>query len=119
MAQRIDASTQTRWLNLIRLWQRSQPKPTIREFCQRHGLSEPSFHSWRRTLRQRGLLQEFPPTPTLTPPAFVKLTVPAEPAADATAIELVLNDRRLLRVRAGFDPDTLRQLVRLLEGLPC
>jgi transposase-like protein len=119
MAQRTHASTQSRWLKLIRRWQRSRPKATIREFCQRHALSEPSFYSWRRLLRQRGLLQEPPPTPTPTTPAFVNLTVAAEPAPATTAIELVLGDRRLLRVRAGFDPDTLVQLVRLLEEPPC
>jgi hypothetical protein len=49
--------------------------------------------------------------------AFVKLTLPAEPTA-ASTVELVVGDR-LLRVRPGFDPDMLRQLVRLLEEPPC
>jgi transposase-like protein len=119
MARHPDASTQTRWLKLIRRWQQSQPQPTVRDFCQRHGLSEPSFYSWRRLLRQRGLLQEPAPTPAPPTPAFVKLTVSPEPAPATSAIELVLDQRRLLRVRAGFDPDTLVQLVRLLEELPC
>jgi hypothetical protein len=30
-----------------------------------------------------------------------------------------LNERRLLRVRAGFDADTLLKLVRLLEEPSC
>src|SRR5258706_11824013 len=105
MAQRPDAAKQSRWLELIRRWQRSQT--TVREFCQRHQVSEASFFSWRRVLRERGLLDE--PTPSRTSakaPAFVKVAMlDAEPAV--SPIELVLNQRRLLRVRPGFDADML------------
>jgi hypothetical protein len=74
-------------------------------------------------LRQRGLLHDPPapaePTQTAaTPTAFVKVTVDAVPPA-ATAVELVLSERRLLRVRPGFDPATLLQLARLLEEPAC
>ena len=80
MAQRPDASKQTRWLDLVQRWHRSQL--TVREFCERHHVSEASFFSWRRVLRQRGLLNEAadPKATKATPPssAFVKLT-PVEP----------------------------------------
>jgi transposase-like protein len=117
MAKRPDAAKQGRWLELIRRWQRSQS--TIREFCERHQVSEASFFSWRRVLRERGLLDE-PMTSKNSgeTPAFVKLTtLDAEPMA--SPIELVLNQRRLLRVRPGFDADLLLQLVRLLEEPGC
>lgn len=114
MAQRLDAGKQTRWLGLMQQWQQSQL--TIREFCQRQHISEASFFSWRRVLRQRGLLGE-PVTPATTPP-FIKLAVPQNTARDAT-VEVVLTKRRRLRVRPGFDADLLRQLVRLLEEEPC
>jgi transposase-like protein len=120
MAQHRDANKQTRWLNLIGLWQRSQF--SIREFCKRRGLSETSFHSWRRVLRRRGLLQDLPtlqePVKSSPATAFVKLTVDAEPPA-ASAIDLVLSERRFLRIRPGFDAATLRELVRLLEEPSC
>jgi transposase-like protein len=113
MAQSPDAGKQRHWLDLVQRWQRT--KLTVREFCERHQLSEASFYAWRRVLRERGLLQD-PPTESATSsnPAFVKLTVSAESAA-ASAVEIVLSDRRLLRVRPGFDADMLLQLVRLLE----
>ena len=117
MAQRPDAAKQSRWLELIRRWQRSQT--SVREFCQRHQVSEASFFSWRRVLRERGLLDE--PMPAKIPtdvPAFVKLTtLDGEPTF--SPIELVLNQRRLLRVRPGFDADMLLELVRLLEEPAC
>ena len=117
MAQRPDVGKQARWLGLLRRWQRSQA--TIREFCQRHQVSEASFFSWRRVLRERGLLEE--PTPSKASadaPAFVKLTMlDAEPSIGA--VELVLDQRRVVRVRPGFDADMLLQLVRLLEEPAC
>jgi hypothetical protein len=121
MAQHPDASKQNRWLELIGRWQQSQL--IIREFCERHQVSEASFFWWRRVLRERGLLDE-PADPKTAktackPPTFVKLT-PAEPEpTPATAIELVLGDRRVLRVRPGFDAELLLELVRLLEEPSC
>jgi transposase-like protein len=116
MAQRPDFAKQERWLELIRRWQRSQI--TVREFCERHHVSEASFFSWRRVLRERGLLDEATPSKTAVPtPAFIKLiTLDAEPCV--SPIELVLN-QRLLRLRPGFDADMLLELVRLLEEPTC
>jgi transposase-like protein len=119
MAQHPDASKQRRWLALIQLWQQSNF--TVREFCQRHSVREASFFAWRRTLRKRGLFHDPPPQPrkpTPNTPAFLQLT-PAAESPTPTAIDLVLNEHRLLRVRPGFDSDTLLQLVRLLEEPAC
>jgi transposase len=119
MARHPDASKQRRWLDLMRRWHDSEL--TVREFCGRHRLSEANFYVWRRVLRERGLLQErsalHQPMPA-SPAAFVKLTLDAEPAA-VSPVELVLNARRLLRVRPGFDPAMLLELVRLLEEPAC
>lgn len=120
MARQPDARKQQRWLNLMQRWQLSQL--TVRAFCERHGLTEASFYLWRRVLHERGLLPQrtltqHQPHPNVAP-AFVKLSVFAQ-TTDAATLEVVLSERRLLRVRPGFDPDTLRQLVRLLEELPC
>jgi transposase len=120
MGRPLDSRKQQRWLDLVQRWQLS--RLTVRAFCERHGLTEASFYLWRRILRERGLLPQRTPTqhqphPSIAAP-FVKLTVAAR-TTDAATLELVLNEHRLLRVRPGFDPDTLRQLVRLLEELPC
>jgi transposase len=121
MARPPDAGKQRHWLDLMRRWQQSQL--SVRAFCERLGLREANFYLWRRRLRQRGLLPMPPaPKPHTTPApirsTFVKLTLDAAPTA-TTAIELVLNDRRLVRVHPGFDPATLRQLLRLLEEPAC
>lgn len=115
MAQRRDTGKQNRWLDLLERWQRSAL--TIREFCWRQRISEASFYSWRRVLRERGLLHDEATEPAAATPAFVKLAVDDEASA-ASAVEVVLG-QRLLRVRPGFDADMLLQLVRLLEDGPC
>jgi transposase-like protein len=112
MGHRVDLEKQANWLAQVQSWQCSQL--TVREFCRRHRLSEASFHSWRRVLRERGLLTD---GDRHAMPAFVKLVAVAEPAD--RAIELVLGERRVVRVRAGFDAAALLQLVKLLEDAPC
>ena len=119
VAQHRDAAKQRHWLDVIRRWQRSPT--TIRAFCQRHQVNEASFHSWRRVLRERGLLDErrIPRHATASArPVFVKLTTLDARPTD-TPIEVVLNHRRLLRVQPGFDADLLLELVRLLEEPAC
>ena len=118
MAHGPDGGKQRRWLKLILRWQRSQL--SVRVFCQRNHLSEASFFSWRRTLRQRGLLEDAAKTSNASSdsPTFVKLTAVDAPQP-TSAIELVLSRRRRLRVRPGFDADTLLELLRLLEDAPC
>lgn len=112
MALGVNAAKQARWLDLVQRWQRSNL--SVREFCERHQLSEPSFYSWRRALRQRGLIDE-----SVSPlaPAFVKVALDAAPTM-VSAVEVVVG-QRILRVRPGFDADTLLELVRLLEEPAC
>jgi transposase-like protein len=112
MAQRPDLGKQERWLELIRRWQRSPT--TIREFCERHHIKEASFFSWRRVLRERGLLPESPLQAEAA--SFVKLTVAPSPTTHG--VEVVLG-KRVLRVRPGFDANLLLELVRLLEEPAC
>lgn len=121
MAQHPDPVKERRWLELVQRWRLS--RLSVRAFCERHQLSEPNFYVWRRVLRLRGLIREddTPVTPSTPTPAFVKVAMAPETsanmalAAGGSAIEVVLSQGRLLRVRPGFDAEVLRQLVRLLE----
>jgi transposase-like protein len=116
MALRADASKQSRWLDFVQRWQRSTL--TVREFCQRHQLSEPSFYSWRRVLRERGLIEAQAQPAESATPAFVKLTLDSAELTAPSAVEIVVG-ARLLRVRPGFDAAMLLELVRLLEEPAC
>lgn len=111
------------WRRMVRGWRRSGL--SVRAFCRRHGLAEPSFYAWRRTLAQRDAA---PPTAA---PAFLPVRVIAEPstprapvaepaAEGGVPLELVLGSGRRLRVGVGFDGPTLQRLLALLEeGQPC
>jgi transposase len=97
------------WHTMVGRWQSSGL--SVRVFCQRHGLSQPSFYSCRRTFAVRDAATvHFAPVrivPDLTP----------EAAADAgrAGLELVLGTGHRLRVGVGFDGPTLQRLLALLE----
>jgi hypothetical protein len=88
---------------------------STRAFCAREGLSEPSFYVWRRELvrRDRGAVQATATKASAT--AFVPVQVVAELPA---AIEIVVPGGVAVRVRPGFDRQTLGQVVELLTGGP-
>lgn len=101
---------------------------TIRAYCAAHGLSQANCYRWQRVLAQRPQRRAVPrPTPphrsthppqTETLPLFVPLDLDVATATRA-ALEVVLADGRVVRVRPGFDAATLGQLVACLEGRGC
>jgi transposase-like protein len=106
-----DPRKEQHWRRLIQLWENSGL--TVRAFCARHHLSQPSFYAWRRELQQRDAATAFVPVQVETndQPARVN-SVPT--------IEVVLAGGRCIRVTPGFDSATLRQLLAVLqEGEPC
>ena len=128
MPQR-DPAKERYWRRLLHQARRSGL--TAGDFCALQGISVPSFYFWRREIerrdRQRKLTTKTAPEPTsstplpspvLTTPAFVTLAMDAG-AMLPPAIEVVVTERRRLRVRPGFDAELFRQLVRLLEEPSC
>jgi hypothetical protein len=96
------------WRRWVAEWQAS--RLSVREFCQRHGLTVASFYAWRRVLQRRAAEKA----------AFLPVQVVADAVAtQAGALELVLTDGRTVRVTPWFDAATPRQLLAVLEGRPC
>ncbi|HEV3260144.1 MAG TPA: hypothetical protein VG013_25025 [Gemmataceae bacterium] len=102
-----DPRKERQWRHWIHQWQHSGL--SIRAFCARHGLAPPSFYAWRRTLQQRA---------AATPPFVSVHVLPDELPAPSPSLEVVLAGGRCLRIPAGFDPATLRQLLAVLEEVP-
>jgi hypothetical protein len=104
-----DERKEQQWRRWIGAWRGSGL--SVRAFCARHGLSEPSFYGWRRLLERRAADR----------PAFLAVDVAADDRpAQASALELVLSGGRTVRVAPGFDAGTLRQLLAVLEeGRSC
>ena len=110
-----------RWNALLNDFRRSGL--TQAEFCQRRGIS---IHSFRKRLYR---VPAPKPTPVNPPPSngtiphFVPVTILSDPipatAAFRQPLELLLNNGRRIAVAPGFDPQTLRQLVAVVEERPC
>ena len=99
-----DPRKEQQWRRWIRQWQQSGL--SVRAFCARHHLAQPSFYAWRREIQQRDSVAD-----TLVP---VQLVRDGEPSGPST-FEVVLAGGRTLRVAPGFDAATLRQLLAVLE----
>jgi transposase len=96
------------WRRWIDQWRASGL--SVRAFCARHGLTTASFYNWRRVLERRAADQV----------VFAPVQVVADAVSpQASALEVVLAEGRVVRVAPGFDAATLRLLLAVLEGRPC
>jgi hypothetical protein len=103
-----DERKEQQWRRWIDQWRASGL--SVRAFCARHGLATARFYNWRRVLERRAVEE----------PAFVPVQVVADGVpTQASALEIVLADGRVVRVAPGFDAATLRRLLAVLEGRPC
>jgi len=113
--RRRDPEKEQFWRRMVA--QQRQSAGSIRAFCEREGLSQPSFYQWRRELARRDR------TAIARRGAAVggaATFVPIHVAPEAALIEIALPGGVVVRVRAGADTATLRQvLAALVEGGPC
>ena len=110
-----------RWNALLNDFRRSGL--TQAEFCRRRDIS---LHSFRKRLYSPRPLQADSSnvrTATTAVPHFLPVTILPDPATSTPAppshLELVLADGRRIAVAPGFDADTLRRLLAVLEQTPC
>lgn len=99
---------------------------SVRGFCQRESISEPSFYWWRRQWTQgkravgqqdRGRSTRAAATSSnrSVPTRFVNVSL----ISDAAMIELELPNGRRLRIPPGCDESTLATVLRVLESPSC
>ncbi len=122
------------WAALIDQWRQSGL--SLPAFCQRHGLRRGTMQNWvykpelkraveeaRRAARDAESPQADRPLRSAPPPAFLPVRVAEVTAAsqppDRTGVEIVLGAARRVVVGAGFDAETLRRVIAVLEGWPC
>ena len=115
------AWNRARWLTYVRAW--STCGLPVVEYCRQEGLHPSSFHRWRRLFGESGeaLLDSQRSAEGESPTAlFAQVEVTSSSATvNAHAIEVVLAGERRVRVGRDFNEETLRRLVRTLEGLAC
>ena len=138
-----DPQRQSHWEEVVRRWR--EGGQSVRAFCRAEGLRESAFYSWRRKLgrcRSRADAVNGPRSqPHLVTPAsrlskqvsprhspsasFLPLHVVAPvngcaDLAEAThGVEIVLSQGHTVRVPAGFDRQTLADVLAVLEVRPC
>ena len=84
---------------------------SVRQFCTKEGLSEPSFYSWRKKLAGDDSEQEDQRKPE--PSAFIEVAMPQNTPA---AIELLLTSGNTLRIPAGVDSTTLSTVLSVVRA---
>lgn len=124
--KRRDPARERFWRRTIRQQERSGL--SVRDFCRREGLKDWTFRWWRQELSRRDRQPASAPPrrrqghPTEATPAFLPVrVVDVEPIAPRppALIEIVLPAGPTLRVPEGFDPQTLRAVLTVLEGRRC
>jgi transposase-like protein len=103
------------WRQALRRWRQSGL--SIRAYCRRHCLAEPSFYAWRRLLSERD--QPEPAADAASPVTFVPLTVCHEPTPSAPPVEVILANGRRLRLPVSVAAGVVRDLLAVLEERPC
>lgn len=83
---------------------------SVREFCRRHRLSEPSFYERRRTYQERDARRP------AAPPAFVPVIVRDERPASEDGLVIELRGGRLLWLPGSMPAGRVAELVRALEA---
>jgi transposase len=109
------------WQRHVAGWRRSGL--SVRDYCRTECLAEPSFYAWRRVLAERARHAasdsgKHSASAMAALPAFVPVRLIEETSA-AAVLEVVLRGGRVVRVPAGFAAAALREVVAVLEGLPC
>jgi hypothetical protein len=98
-------ATRGEWKVRVRQWRSSGL--TAGAFAEQEGLNEQTLRHWAWQLeRAQGS----------TSTGFVEVVVPTATPSRETVIEVVLRDGVRLRVESGFDPETLKQVICLLES---
>ena len=80
---------------------------SVREWCDRHGVSEPSFYAWRRELAKRDAGRNRP--------ALLPVTITS--SAAQAPLEICWPDGVVVRVPAGCSLQLLRGALEVLRSL--
>lgn len=117
-----DVAKEQFWREMIGRHQ--QGRLSVRGFCDEHALDERAFFTWRRKLAAMDALGSRPVvrSATLTKastPTFAQVSLGGAVLVNDGAVEIVLVNRRRVRVPPGFDHATLAAVLDVLEDRPC
>jgi len=108
--QQRDSRKEAVWRGVLARFARSGL--SVRGFCRREKVAEPSFYAWRRIVGERDAGRR------QTGPAFVPVMVRTEPVARAdTGISVELRGERVLRLPVAISAERLAELIRAVESV--
>jgi transposase-like protein len=87
---------------------------SVRAFCRREKLSEPSFYAWRRTIGERDAAGQPQPRPAFLPAAILPPAIRHVAALDGSIV-IELRGGRVLRLPESMAVARLAELVQALE----
>ena len=134
---RIDKKKEKYWLDILSKWEATGE--TARAFCRANEINSNNFHWWKRVLRDRGkwpLKQastvSVGDTFSVEKPVFSEIQLKrhapshcndfdkgGESSRHSCGIHMTVRDHYRLEIAAGFDEDTLKRLLTVLETAPC
>jgi transposase-like protein len=118
MARR-DRSKEEFWRRMIR--QQAGSGLSVRDWCGRHSLSEPSFYWWRRRLARTGRPARKPGRRKTDTPQFVPVRVTADQAGPASSrldcIEIILPGKQRVSVLGAVDRQALADVLAVLDSI--
>jgi transposase-like protein len=106
-----DGKREAFWRGVLKRHARSGH--SVRAFCRREQLSEPSFYAWRRTIQERDTTGQHSPRPAFLPAAISPTIRDAAPPDSGLVIEL--RGGRRLRLPASMAAARVAELVQALE----
>ena len=98
------------WREHVARWASSSL--SIVAYCRAQGLSKSCFHYWKSALKRRDARIAV----SAEPPAFAEVRIAARREA---SIEIAVSGARWVRVRPGFDEETLVRVLLALERSGC
>jgi hypothetical protein len=118
------ARREAHWRQVLERWRRSGLSKT--EFSSREGISRDVLGWWQVEIARRELARQSRIPAALKRvdaaigrPTFIPVRVVEPPSSPTfTPLDLVVGDR-IVRIRPGFDAQTLGRLLSILEGDAC
>jgi len=112
------AQREAYWRRKLRQWKKSGLAKSA--FSRREGLAPSVLAWWDREIRRRDQGRQRTNRRERLPqsPSFLPVQVIDPPRGPDAALEVV-RGAHVVRVRPGFDPETLRRVLAVLEGRAC
>jgi lambda repressor-like predicted transcriptional regulator len=115
------------WADVVTQWRASGLSQ--KEFCRRRGISDRALNNWlykspyrervARILTARSQDKLDAETLRFLPVAVLSATPDTDSRSSCATIEIVLPSGPRIAVTPGFDAETLRRVVAVLEARPC